>query len=104
MKRKANQKTTINTTQSSCNKADFGYDLNLLYEYLVIRSKMENVGWELEMIFFVNEFEKGCRNFFGVEVNQIGFPLWDDQEFKKGELNNYICWYFLVAKNQLKTI
>jgi len=35
-------------------------------------------------------------NFFGVQVNNIGFPIWDDQEPEKGFLNNFISWIFIT--------
>lgn len=71
------------------------YDVELLIGYLMIRAKRENVEFNLTEDFFIDTFEKGCRCFFGVNVNELCFPLYDEQEPEPGFLNNFICYYFI---------
>jgi hypothetical protein len=87
--------TTKNTTKKPI--SDHNYDLEILFEYLKSRAESEKNSWELTINFFEENFKKGCRSFFGVEVNNLGFPLWDTQEPHLGFLNNFLCWYFLSA-------
>lgn len=71
--------------------------IKLVHAYLRNRARNENVVWELTTEFLAETFLKGGRNLFGVELNNLGFPIYDDQEFKKGELNMFICWYLQVG-------
>lgn len=71
--------------------------IKLLHAYLKNRAKNEKVVWELTPDLLAEIFYNGGRNFFGVELNNLGFPIYDDQEFKKGDLNMFICWYLQVG-------
>lgn len=62
-----------------------------------VRAKKEKVVWELENQFILDQFNSGIRNIFGIELNNLGFPLYDNQEFEKGDLNQFICWYLQVG-------
>lgn len=93
-KRKASATTKITSRKPS---NEFGFNLEILFEYLKNRASNEKIEWGLDIDFFNQNFLNGCRGFFGVEVNNIGFPLWDNQEPSKGYLNNFLCWYFLCA-------
>ncbi len=70
--------------------------MELPFEYLMTRADEEKVEWGLDLDFFVDEFQKGCRCFFGVHLNQICFPVYDLQEPEQGYLNNFISWYLLT--------
>lgn len=69
--------------------------VNLLREYLILKAWIEtNELDEEEMISIEQKFEKGVRCFSGVQVNDNGFPLWDNYEPHKGLLNNFLGYYF----------
>ena len=70
-------------------------NLSLFIEYMKVRAKEENVEWSLSDDFVTDAFNNGTRNMFGVELNNIAFPLWDDQEPQKGFLNMFISGYIL---------
>jgi hypothetical protein len=69
--------------------------LNIVLEYLVARAEILDQKIDLSESEIKNLFSIGFRNFSGVEVNELGFPCWDDQEPKshKGLLNSFICFY-----------
>ena len=71
-----------------------GFNVDILFDYLKIRADYEDVDFKLDIEFFESGFNSSIRNFFGVQVNNIGFPIWDDQEPEKGFLNNFISWIF----------
>ena len=99
MARKSKHKnnTTKNTKKKASNQEhSFGFDLTILTEYLAIRAEEEGVEFGLTQSYLDEVFIAGARNIFGVELNNIGFPLWDNQERSKGALNNFICWFFLA--------
>ena len=73
-----------------------GFNVDILFDYLMMRSDYEGVDFKLDIDFFESSFNSGIRNFFGVQVNNIGFPIWDDQEPEKGFLNNFISWIFIT--------
>jgi hypothetical protein len=88
-------KTTKNTTKKS-QPCDHGFNVVILFDYLMKRADYEGVDFKLDINFFESGFNSGIRNFFGVQVNNIGFPIWDDQEPEKGFLNNFISWTFIT--------
>jgi hypothetical protein len=89
---KKNKKTNSNTE----NQNSHGFNLDILFDYLTIRADRECIDFKLDIDIFKSGFNSGIRNFFGVQVNNIGFPIWDDQEPEKGFLNNFISWIFIT--------
>ncbi len=75
------------------NKEKIEEYIQLVTAYLKTRAKKEEMVWELENQFIIDQFNSGVRNIFGIELNNLGFPLYDNQEFEKGGLNQFICWY-----------
>ncbi len=69
--------------------------LKMVSEYLVARAEILDQKIDLPELEIEKLFSFGFRNFSGVEVNELGFPCWDDQEPKshKGLLNSFICFY-----------
>ena len=95
-KNKCRNMTTKNTSKNSSNQQPIhGFDLTILCQYLALRAQEEGVEFRLTEMYLAELFVKGTRNFFGIEVNNLGFPLWDDQERSKGALNNFICWFLM---------
>lgn len=88
-------KTNKNTTKKS-EQGVHGFNVAILFEYLMMRADYEDVDFKLDIDFFGSGFNSGIRNFFGVQVNNIGFPIWDDQEPELGFLNNFISWIFIT--------
>ena len=88
-------KTKKNTTKKSQHCVN-GFNVDILFDYLMIRADNEGVDFGLDIEFFESGFNSGIRNFFAVQVNNIGFPIWDDQESEKGFLNNFISWIFIA--------
>ena len=72
------------------------FNVDILFDYLTIRADYEDVDFNLDIEFFESGFNSSIRNFFGVQVNNVGFPIWDDQEPEKGFLNNFISWIFIT--------
>ena len=69
--------------------------MELPFEYLKIRAIEEDLPWELEIEFFVTAFKGGIREFFGLQLDDMCFPLYDLNEPKRGFLNTYIsCFLF----------
>lgn len=73
--------------------------MQLLENYLQARAIHENVEWELTNQYLVNHFEQGCRDFFGIRLNEQGFPLFDTNEPAPGFLNNFINWFLITNCN-----
>ena len=88
-------KTTKNTIKKS-QPFGHGFNVDILFDYLMMRSDYEGVDFKLDIDFFESGFNSGIRNFFGVQVNNIGFPIWDEQEPEMGFLNNFISWIFIT--------
>lgn len=51
-----------------------------LYRYLKKRSKIEKVKWGLPKSYFEHHYWSGIRNFFGVQIDDNGKLLFDEQE------------------------
>lgn len=90
-------RTSFKTTKKS-QQSVHGFNADILFDYLMMRANYEGVDFKLDIDFFESAFNSGIRNFFGVQVNNIGFPIWDDQEPEKGFLNNFISWVFITKK------
>lgn len=67
----------------------------LLYEYLLARSEVIGADFNLSLPDIEKLFTLGFRNFSGVQVNEVCFPCWDDDEpiTHRGLLNSFICFY-----------
>ena len=92
--RKEFEKIKLTTKKpQSCNH---GFNVDILFDYLMMRADYEDLDFKLDIDFFESGFNSGIRNFFGVQVNNIGFPIWDEQESEKGFLNNFISWIFIA--------
>ena len=89
-----------NQKQPELNNEQIHALMDLPFEYLKARAQEEKVKWDLELSFFVNGFEKGCRDFFGLNLNDLCFPSYDLQEPYQGFLNNFISWYLLTNDNK----
>jgi hypothetical protein len=96
-KRKNN--STKNIFEENKNVIPNGYDLTILFDYIKARADFEGAEFKLELNLFNSGYEKGCRTFFGVTINDLGFPLHDEQEPQFGFLNNFICWHFITFLN-----
>jgi hypothetical protein len=69
---------------------------DLLFEYLKRRAQIEGVKFLLnQKDFFEHNFRIGIREFFGVSVDDNGFPINDKQEPKDhpGLLTDFITSY-----------
>jgi hypothetical protein len=51
-----------------------------LCSYMKIRSETEGVEWKLNEFYLDEWFNDGCRQFFGVLLNDDGNLIGDDQE------------------------
>lgn len=78
--------------------------MELPFEYLRVRAQHENLKWEFEIEFFVDSFQNGTRDFFGLNLNDVCFPIFDLQEPYQGFLNNFISWYLLTNSNNNLTL
>jgi len=77
--------------------------MQLLENYLEARAFHENVEWELNNQYLVDHFELGFRDFFGVRLNEMCFPILDTNEPDPGFLNNFINWFLITnVNNHLK--
>jgi hypothetical protein len=67
----------------------------LLYEYLLARAEIIGADFTLSLPEIEKLFTLGFRNFSGVQVNEVFFPCWDDDEpiTHRGLLNSFICFY-----------
>jgi hypothetical protein len=73
--------------------------MQLVEQYLEARANQENVKWELSNQYLVDHFEMGCRDFFGVKLNEMCFPIYDVNEPSPGFLNNFIYWFLITNVN-----
>lgn len=73
--------------------------MQLLENYLQARAIQENVEWELTNQYLVDHFEQGCRDFFGIRLNERGFPIFDTNEPVPDFLNNFINWFLITNIN-----
>lgn len=89
-----------NQKQPELNNDQIHALMDLPFEYLKARAHEEKVKWDLELSFFVNGFEEGCREFFGLNLNDLCFPIYDLKEPYQGFLNNFISWYLLTNDNK----
>ena len=71
----------------------------LLFLYLQDRTRRQDTELLATILGLEAEFNNGFRSFFGVTVNDIGFPLWDDHEPRRGYLNNFICWELISRRD-----
>jgi hypothetical protein len=55
-----------------------------LCSYMKIRSQIEGVEWRLNELYLDEWFNDGCRQFFGVWMNEDGNLIEDEQEPYKG--------------------
>ena len=53
--------------------------IRLVNAYLRNRARNEQQVWEFTPEFLAEAFYNGGRNLFGVELNNLGFPIFDDQ-------------------------
>jgi hypothetical protein len=86
----------IKLTTKKPQPCNHGFNVDILFDYLMMRADYEDLDFKLDIDFFESGFNSGIRNFFGIQVNNIGFPIWDDQEPEKGFLNNFISWIFIT--------
>ena len=79
----------------------------MLFEYLEARHQVLDEKFDIDQqLDLENLFSIGFRNFSGVQVNELCFPMWDEKELisHKGLLNGFICYYIMknyVHKNQV---
>lgn len=64
----------------------YNHHLVPIMTYMKTRSEFEDVNFDLTFDWFSHQFDKGVRNFFGVEIDDHGNLLNDDQEPEKGFL------------------
>jgi len=62
------------------------YNTELLFDYMKIRSKVEKQKWELSKDYLEGFYDKGVRDFFGVQLSDGGFILTDNQQPYNGFL------------------
>lgn len=60
-----------------------------LHSYLCARARKEGTSCELSAIWFREHLESGIRHFFGITVDDSGFPLSDEQEPEPGFLDRW---------------
>ncbi len=69
-----------------------------LFQYLVHRAKIKGEQINFTQKGIESYFKNGVRTILGVEINEYGFPLYDQQPPIYGDkpglhfLNNYIYW------------
>ena len=74
---------------------------DLLNDYFIARGQFINDGIQIDQKNDLDiPFMKGVNSFYGVTVNQYGFPLYDDREPFKGFLNAFI--HYFITKNLVK--
>jgi len=61
-----------------------------LINYMKVRASVENQKWGLGSDYLEPMFINGIRNFFGVQLDDFGNLQYDEQEPKKGFLNDYL--------------
>ena len=70
--------------------------LGQLISYLKRRSVLERVEFNLDDEFFIDYFNNGIRKFFGVTVDENGFPLRDEQQPNELFYEDFLCDYYLT--------
>lgn len=60
-----------------------------LHSYIQARAKREGVDYDLSSDFFRSMLEGGITLFFGVAVDERGFPVSDEQEPEPGFLQSW---------------
>jgi len=55
-------------------------EVNALCTYMRARAAFEGVKWKLSREYVQSHFDRGCRNFFGVELDDHGKLLRDEQQ------------------------
>lgn len=60
-----------------------------LHSYIKARAEKEGIGYDLSPSFFREALEGGFSVFFGVLVDERGFPLTDEQEPEPGFLERW---------------
>ena len=96
MKKNRKGFNSVNKSSEKSHTCLHGFNVDILFDYMIFRADYEGVEFNLDIDFFKSSFNSGIRNFFGVQVNNISFPIWDDQEPHKGFLNNFISWIFIT--------
>lgn len=74
--------------------------MKLPFEYLKSRAREEKIAWELNIDYLVDNFQQGCRDFFGLNLNEYCFPIFDLEEPTPGFLNNFIYWFSLISNSK----
>lgn len=66
-----------------------------LFEYMLLRSKIEKSKWKLSNKYLENLFSSGIRVFFGVHLDDFGNILYDEQEPVEGHLQllKQVGWF-----------
>ena len=72
--------------------------LDLPLEYLKSRAIIERVEWSFDIDCFIDGYLDGCNVFYGVLIDELGFPIYDLQEPTQGYLNTFISWYVHYMK------
>jgi hypothetical protein len=80
--------------QSMRNTKKSPIHLEHLISYLKLRSKVEGVGFKLNDKFFIDNFNYGLRIFFGVTVDENGFPLFDEQQPSDSFYEDFLFDYY----------
>ena len=84
--------------QSMRNRKKSPTHLEYLISYLRLRSKVEGVEFKLNDKFFINYFNNGIRRFFGVTVDENGFPLFDEQQPSDSFYDDFLLNYYSIKK------
>lgn len=82
--------------QSMRNKKTSPIHLGQLISYLKQRSVIEKVPFTLNDEFFITLFNIGIRTFFGVTVNEDGFPINDEQQPTDFFYDDFLSDYYLT--------
>ena len=80
--------------QSMRNKQTSPIHLGQLISYLKKRSVVEGVEFNLDDEFFINYFNGGIRRFFGVTIDNNGFPLSDEQQPTDSFYEKFLLDYY----------
>lgn len=77
---------------------------HVLFGYLTHRYQSRRIEFNGTLEEINQYFAVGIRDFYGVHVNDLGFPMYDleppiiDNEPAKYFLNNYIFWSLIVEQ------
>ena len=80
--------------QSMRNRKTSPIHLKHLISYLKKRSVEEGVGFNLDDEFFNYHFNGGIRTFFGVTIDNNGFPLFDEQQPTDSFYDDFLFEYY----------